>query len=180
MIRYISSCFLASDSSFATSLFTPDMNPLTESWTKQHQAYDFSVQASYMSCLWAFLNEKSALSCDLIQWKNCWATRVARPLFSIFGYCHYWLCWACTSAWWIWLETLCVKIFQQNQRIKEIACLNQQVLGDGCNSQITETKLKEQSVFGNQLICFSNTILMLETLHLWPTNHPWAFMFSLY
>ena len=98
MIRYISSCFLASDSSFATSLFTPDMNPLTESWTKQHQAYDFSVQASYMSCLWAFLNEKSALSCYLIQWKNCRATTVARPLFSIFGYCHYWLCGACTPA----------------------------------------------------------------------------------
>ena len=56
--------------------------------------------------------------------------------------------------------------FQQNQRIKEIARLNQQALGDGCNSQITETKLKEQSVFGNQLICFSNTILMLEPLHL--------------
>ncbi len=46
--------------------------------------------------------------------------------------------------------------------------------------QITETKLKEQSVFGNQLICISNTILMLEPLHLWPTNHPWAFMFPLY
>ena len=76
--------FLASDSSFATSLFTPDIHPLTESWTKQHQAYDFSVQASYLSCLWAFLNEKSTLSCDLIQWKNCWATTVAQPLFSNF------------------------------------------------------------------------------------------------
>ncbi len=48
---------------------------------------------------------------------------------------------------------------------KEIARLNQQVLGDGCNSQITETKLKEQSVFCNQLIHFSYTVLMLETLH---------------
>jgi hypothetical protein len=30
--------------------------------------------------------------------KNCRATSVARPLFLIFGYCHDWLCGACTSA----------------------------------------------------------------------------------
>ncbi len=63
--------FFAAEFSFASSLFTPDINPMTGSWTKQPQAYDFSVQASYLSWLWAFLNKKSALSCDLIQWTNC-------------------------------------------------------------------------------------------------------------
>jgi hypothetical protein len=36
----------------------------------------------------------------LVIWfnENCLATSVARPLFSIFGYCHYWLCGAWASA----------------------------------------------------------------------------------
>ncbi len=90
--------FFAADFSFASSLFTPDITPLTGSWTKQLQAYDFSVQASYLSCLWAFLNKKSALSFDLIQWKNCLPCSTLFLPMLIFGYCHDWLCWACTSA----------------------------------------------------------------------------------
>ncbi len=133
---------------------------------------------------WTGKLKKSALSSDLIQsFSMNKLSPMRNPCSSpcwFFGYCHDWLCGACASAWSIWLDMLCVKIIQQNRRIKEIACLNQQVLGDRCYSQIKETKLKEQSVLGNQFIRFSNTILMLDTLYLWPTNPPWEFMFLLY
>ena len=76
-------------------------------------------------------------------------------------------------------DVLCVKIFQRDQQIKEIAGSNQQVLGDGCNSQITEVMLKELGVFCNQFIHFLNTALMVETLRLWASNYPRVFMFSL-
>jgi hypothetical protein len=43
-----------------------------------------------------------------------------------------------------------------------------------------EAQRAERAQQSRQFIRFSNTILMLETLHLWPTNPHWEFMFSLY
>ena len=41
---------------------------LIGNWRNQHQALDLSVPSTYKSCLWDFLNKKSALACELIQY----------------------------------------------------------------------------------------------------------------
>ena len=52
---------------------------LIGNWRNQHQALDLSVTSTYTSCLWDFLNKKTELACELIQYtKNMLCLTLSR------------------------------------------------------------------------------------------------------
>ena len=66
---------------------------LIGNWKNQHQALDLSVPSTYTSCLWDFLNKKSELACELIQYTE--NMLFVSPCEELTLHCWYWHSWLC-------------------------------------------------------------------------------------
>ncbi len=102
MIRYISTCFLAVNTSFASTHFTTECDLSQGAGPSSANHMVFQLHSSpllYWNCWWAFLIDKSVFCCDLSLWTNISAVCPLSSPILCFIYCHGWLCRICPVAW---------------------------------------------------------------------------------
>ncbi len=131
MIRYISTCFFAVNTLFASTQLTTecDFSQGAESSSANHIGFQLHCYVGTVYELFWSINLHY-----VVIWVSEPNISAVCPLSSsslCFVYCHGWLCGACPVAWLNRYHTVCVKIIRGEERIKEsTASRAEQHVGD--------------------------------------------------